>query len=416
MSDQKVFKSQGSYAHLMQGLKQQFPSLAENADSKLFQFMATTKEATWTQRMDYNLYKMMDAVPAERGGYYIPSDKYVSQSYATWMNSLFSIDLKKSGAYMALSQKVLTLENELKTMMSEALKKTYQDTTGEPFTAKGFQLWLGTLNENNLFVHPDVLSYLRKNTEYKTAQKEMEELKQRLNKDYYQALKDMEDESKQASIIVEGKNDPMKVPYVTLSGALTSDVSRWESADKNMVEIHINSEEQVAGMENSVYSSAIGKVGWWLGAMHEGEVTQELADEKYQLDIEIKGINTYDIQRGDWYKGQYVTPALQVDDSAMLKKETYFGPAGSLQLIPVSFLVIYKPTIRLTIHRDVYEKKMKSFIQANTLLAIFGMGFSAGAQVEKKLITKDQEIIIPFDAPTIAAPQIIGVTSIKKYL
>lgn len=332
------------------------------------------------------------------------------------MNSLYTVNLNKSVQYRNLRSKVITLENELNSMMSEDLERAYQKSTGKAFDAEGFRIWLGTLNKNDKFLNFSFFFYLRKYAEYETAQKELEDIKKRLGKDYYQALSDMNDTSMQTSIIVEGKKEPIKVPYVTLSGSLSTDVSRWESADKNMVEIHINSEEKVESMSNSVYNSSIGKISWWLGAMHKGEITSELADEKYQLDIKIKGINTYDIQRGAWYKGQYVNPTLDVDGGAILGKNTYFGPGGTLQLIPVSFLVIYKPTIQLTIHRDVYEKKIKSFMQANSFFSIFGMGFTGGSQIQQKLVEKNQEIIIPFDSPTIAAPQIIGVTSVKKYL
>lgn len=416
MDEERVVKSQGSYAHLMQGLTKQYPSLGENGDSKLFQFMATAREATWTDRMDYNLYQLMNTVPAERGGYYIPSDKQVSSSYASLLNSLCDVNLKKSQKYNELSAAIQTLGNQMSAMMSEDLKKAYMETTGKSFSASEFQVWLGTLNLNSPFLNPTVAQYLEVFNKHKGLKEEQNDLKQRLTRDYRNALAALEDPKNQASIIREGQNEPVQVPHVTLSGKLASDVSRWEASDKNSVTIQINSKDTLEGPTSKVYTSAIHKIGWWANAVHAGEITQQIADEEYELDIDIKGINTYDIQRDKWYNGQYVNPGIAIDDSAILNKESYFGPGGSLQLIPVSFLVIYKPSIRLTIHRDVYEKKIKNFLNVNPFLSFFGWGFNGGASVEKKVIEKDKTIVIPFDAPSTAAPQIIGVTSIKKYL
>lgn len=412
--EEKVFKSQGSYAHLMQGLRKQFPSI-DQGDSSLFQFVATPKTADWTKKMDASLYQLMDTVPAERGGYYVPSEQRVSLAYKSLLGSLSVVSLSRSKEYMEKLTAVETLEKSLEGMREE-LKVVYMDETGADFSAPEFNLWLRGQKPEDPFANPKVSKYLRRYQEYQDAKEDLEKKKKILTRDYEDALHDMEDEELQTKLYMEGKESGQKVPDVLIAGNLAEDVLRWERGNEPEVKIQIKSGEKVEGMQNSVYSSGVGKAGFWLTAFDKREITQEIADEKYRLDISIQGINTYEIQRGAWYKGQYVNPAIAIDDAAILDKRSYFGEGGSLQLIPTSLLVIYKPTITLTIHRDVYQRKIRDLVSANSFLTIFGLGFQAGASIDQKLVKQGEEIVIPFEAPINAAPQILGITSVKKYL
>lgn len=415
MNEEMVNKTQGSYAHLMQGLMKQYPGLAENGKSKLFQFMETPKDATWSKQTDYALCQLMDAVPAERGGYYTASENRVSSSYRSLVTSLCNVQLKKSAEYNDLTNDLQTKDNLLLSQR-ETLKSVYTTESGETFTAKGFQEWLGTLNLHNPFLPGEVKAYLEVSKERDSLYEKREHLANRLTSDYRRILTALDDPANQISVVPDGQTSPVILPRMSLSGNLASDVARWTQSDKDAVQIHINSEDTIESETKSIYASSAHKIGWSAGAVHDGEFTQQIADEKYQLDINIRGINTYDILRDGWYNGQYVNPDLDIDASALLNKKSYFGEGGALQLIPVSLLVVYKPSIKLTITRDVYERKVRDFIHVNPFLCLFGWGLNVGTVVTKSLIAKDDIIEIPFETPTNAAPQIIGITSVKKYL
>ena len=59
-------KNRGSYEHLMSALVKEFPDLGNEGKQKVFQFVATPMEANWLDAVDYNLFQLMDTVPAER--------------------------------------------------------------------------------------------------------------------------------------------------------------------------------------------------------------------------------------------------------------------------------------------------------------------------------------------------------------
>lgn len=416
---ERSLKNRGSYEHLMSALVKEFPDLGNEGKQKVFQFVATPMEANWLDAVDYNLFQLMDTVPAERNGFYVGSNSRVSNAYIDYLYSLASMDIRESDTYRRLQDQAETkyrmLQNEENNLKSVYIRET-KKTLSAPEDMKMYRDWLET--QSGLYAPLELENYLELRKEYKELKNKMRMEIEKRNRPLRKAIDAAEAEENKMRVTVKGENPlEMKVPQYTISGSLQEMIRSGDNRRKDdyCYKIEMNSEDVVEGRWKSEYG--LNAFGGFLGLFAKGttEMTQLLYDEKYKLTVQLKEAGTYNIQRGEWYQDHFVNSGKELDGGAMFKKEDFFGEKGSLQLIPASFFVVYRPKIQLTISRDVYKRKLHSSFVGNTILTIFGMAMGFAGSYRQEL-EGSEELVIDFENQEFTKPQIIGVTSMKKYM
>lgn len=166
---------------------------------------------------------------------------------------------------------------------------------------------------------------------------------------------------------------------------------------------------------SALYGASAKASIWHSSVENTTEMTQLIHDEKYKLEVKLKAANTFNINRGSWYKDDFVKPNCSMSEGAMFTKESFFGKNGSLQLVPSSFLIIYKPKITLTVDYKIYETKFKTKVAARTLFSFFGLSMNGSVDASKEMVSQG-EVTTEFGNNEFAKPQIIGVTSMKHYM
>lgn len=410
------FSERSSYEHLMNALVKQFPSLAQHGEQQVFQFVSTPIAATWKKAMSESLYNLMDTVPAERAGYYSSSASRITSSYRDFIGSLKQKDFKESDEY----RRLIDVRNKKSGIVDNntlILKQAYVEDTGKnvdtPDELKDYKAWLKT--QSGDFMPPEVRKAIKAVKELEEAEEAIVAFRNRANKPYQRAVEELE--KNKIRIMSDSSTTISEVPHYSFGGDLQELIETGDNLKANdyKYKITIKSDEVIEGKWSALYSTKASASFFMARAENTTELTQLINDEKYTLEVNLKNAGTFMVNRDQWYDDTFVKPNKELDEAAIFTKEDFFGVGGSLQLIPASFFIVYRPRIRLTIDRTVYEQKIKTKIGGSALFTIFGLSMNASFD-QSKTVAGTEKIVIDFENNDTSAPQVIGVTSMKKYL
>jgi hypothetical protein len=216
-----------------------------------------------------------------------------------------------------------------------------------------------------------------------------------------------------------GSSSVLTVPRLTIDGDLSGDIVRWQAAraDQYEFDVRINANQTITSPWQTTYETKVTRQCFKTSVDVKVDTSRIITDTHYELRYTAVGINSYPITRGNWFDASFVRPDVPLINGIDVSGDTFFGPAGSLHLIPVNILVIYKPTITLTISVERYKEQFGAYADTKIdWLDIFGFRFQVGANKKLEPIANPNGTVsVTFACPDNPVPQIVGVTSLLRY-
>ncbi|MBD5089832.1 MAG: hypothetical protein HDT30_13660 [Clostridiales bacterium] len=414
------FSKESQYEYLYSALAQNYPDImnTEGKAEAVFQYASMPLQADWKNGEDASAFTFADTVPQKIGGFYVPGAGSVSTAYQDLLRTIKPKIEDENPEYVRLRQKyddiMDNITNELKEIDDAyTLWKSsvlHQDEAGHP-----------------LMTEDEWLSSPTGGQQYQMKLKSLQDDAAETDKEYKNILHAMdaallralEDCEKYTMTIVQGGN-AIKVPITTISGDLAKDKLRWDGYGKDVYdfETEINKDAEVKTKWKTTYDVKVKHTCHSTNVEQKMSVKRIIADEHYNLKVKFKGVAAYRISRGKWFDDSFVKPDIKLVEGAALNSESFFGENGSLHLIPLTVLVVYKPEFQLTVSKEIYENEFtdEAFLDID-YIELFGVKF--GIQGRASLLPKPVEnecYMLTFSSPLDSMPQILGVTSSVKLL
>ncbi|GMA60385.1 hypothetical protein GCM10025859_08250 [Alicyclobacillus fastidiosus] len=397
-------------------LANKYPGLVSAGDGAyVFQFSQGPQGASWITGTDANAYGIANAVPVDLGGFYVPGDS-LDNSYSTLIKSIKPKDGQDNPAYKKKLIQVSDLSSQEITLRDAATKDYYSwaanNTKSDGTPAKSFDEWL---------------TYAFGGSSWGVKMNELASQIDELNSEMSAILKTMDAGLSDAlsnlgtdTMPISRGGKAIQVPAVTILGDLASDKSRWDGygTDEFDFDITINKDAVIKYPWKTVYETTVKHDCFETSVETHVNTSRIIADVNYNLRFTAKGLQGYQVSRGKWYYPAYVNPNVQLVDGIVgLTNDSFFGVNGSLHLIPETILVMYRPTIKLTVSEQTYKQQFAANADAGLdWVDFFSFRFKFDTIASLQPVDNgDGTTTITFSSPENASPQIIGVTSKVVY-
>ncbi|OPX45167.1 hypothetical protein CLHUN_10540 [Ruminiclostridium hungatei] len=407
----KGFESKTQFDYLYDALAQKYPGLvAKNSDSSVFQFSQMPIAANWVTGNDPTAYDIANGVPLNLDGFYVKGDQ-LDTSYSTLIRSLKPKLGDDNLAYQGLKKDSDDLTNEFQAIADNANKAYYiwaANNTNPNGTVSSKSEWLN-----------DPLGGKSWGDKLNNIQKQVDEVSNEMSeilKSMDAALSDTLANLGTDTMPISRGGTAIKVPSVTLGGNLSGDKLRWDSYPKGQYDfdVVINADSVIESPWKTVYSTKVVQKCWSTSVETKVDTFRIITDNHYNLKVQAVGIQGYQITRGRWYNPAFVTPDAQIVQGATsLTNDSFFGLNGCLHMIPESILVMYKPTITLTISSQTYKQQFEANANLDiNWIEMIGFRFSFNGLASLQPVDNgDNTVTLTFRSPDNAVPQILGVTS-----
>jgi|GEM_PF-5216879 len=407
----KGFENKTQFDYLYDALAQKYPGLvAKNSDSSVFQFSQMPIAANWITGNDQTAYDIANGVPLNLDGFYVKGDQ-LDTSYSTLIRSLKPKLGDDNSDYKKLKILSDDLTNQFQVIADNANKAYYiwaANNTNANGTVSSKSEWLN-----------DPLGGKSWGDKINNIQKQVDEVSNEMSeilKSMDAALSDTLANLGTDTMPISRGGAAVKVPSVTIGGNLPGDKLRWDGYAKGQYdfEVVINADSVIESPWKTVYSTQVVQKCWSTSIETKVDTFRIITDNHYNLKVQAVGIQGYQITRGRWYTPVFVTPDAQIVQGATsLTNDSFFGLNGCLHMIPESILVMYKPTITLTISSQTYKQQFEANANLDiNWIEMIGFRFSfKGLASLQPVDNGDNTVTLTFRSPDNAVPQIVGVTS-----
>lgn len=416
------------FEYLAQAILEAFPGLQNTATNETyFQFTGAPIAAVWEDGEDMDAYTLANTGPGTLDGFYEPTTTDVAKSYQDFIASIAPTDITTNKQWLACQTQLTTLAKQYSTVSTRASAafNTWlaQNPSFKPDFAgfSGFDKWLVTPNTPG----PGWNDQLSNNLDLQTGVKqEIAGLMTAVDGLLGKAQTAATNPANMSTFV--GAGVTRQVPLTTIediSGAMTA----WTAAAPG------NYELQVSLHRNNRLIASNAMIPWHLlaapnvpttwGSLATGQVMNTsllVADPQFSIQVMAIGARVFNVSRGPWYDSGWLTASnctLAKGSSFILTD--FFGLRGTLKLIPLSMLVIYKPRVEITVSSATYEQEMSHYFIPGGTITLFGMDFNMGPNVND-LITRDASsqivkiVLDSYDAPN-TVPLLFGVSSQSFY-
>ncbi len=399
------------FDYLYNALAQKYPGLvAKDNDSSAFQFSQMPIAANWVTSNDQIAYDIANGVPLNLDGFYVKGDQ-LDTSYSTFIRSLKPKLGDDNPDYRKLKVLSDDLTNQFQVIADSANKAYYiwaANNTNANGTVPSKSEWLN-----------DPLGGKSWGDKLNNIQKQVDEVSNEMSeilKSMDAALSDTLANLNSDTMPISRGGTAIKVPSVSIGGNLSGDKLRWDSYTKGQYdfEVEINSDSVIDSPWKTVYSTKVVQTCWRTSIETKVDTFRIITDNHYNLKVQAVGIQGYEITRGRWYNPAFVTPDAQIVQGATsLTNDSFFGLNGCLHMIPESILVMYKPTITLTVSTQTYKQQFVANADLDiNWIEMIGFRFSFNGLASLQPVENgDNTVTLTFKSPDNAVPQIIGVTS-----
>jgi hypothetical protein len=405
------FGKVGQFEYLFSALKDKYPGIASGDGAAVFQFNQTPIAANWITGTDIAAYDIANAVPVDLGGFYIPGDA-LDSSYSTLLKSIKPKNGDKNPDYLKKQQALGNLRNQQQQVADKAYKDYYvwaaNNSKPDGTAQKTFSEWLND-PFGGKYIGGQMNDLAGKETE--------------LNDEISKILKSLDVGLSDAIINLDKDTMPIsrggaaiKVPAITIDGNLPQDKANWDSYPANQYDfdVTINKDSVITNPWKTVYDTKVKHECFSTSVEVHVNTSRIITDAHYELKFTAVGLQSYKITRGQWYNPTFVNSNVEIVEGAVgLTNDSFFGISGTLHLIPETILVMYKPTITLTVSTEVYKQEFVANADAAlNWIDLFGFRFNFDGMASLKPVDNaNSTTTITFASPDNPNPQIIGVTS-----
>lgn len=408
------FAQRSQYEFLFDALAQKYPGLADVNESTFFQFAQAPVAARWISGNDIEAYDIANSVPGNLGGFWVAAGPF-DAAYASLLRSIQPKEGDTNDDYVAIQRKLVDQES--------VYDVTAKDANADYFT------WLannpgpnGTASASKNAWLQDPLGGKGWGEKLDTIQAKIDEYTSELAK----ILGAMDGALSAAMARLGTDNMPVsnggparQVASLRIDGNLTDDKARWDSyhAGEFDFDVIINAQAEIKSPWRTVYTTEVHHDCWSTSTSVNVNTSRMIADEKYQLRVRAVGLEAYHISRGGWYDQTFVNPKQKiVQGSAGVTNDSFFGLQGSLHMIPETIVVLYKPTLQLTISTDMYKEQFEANADASVnWLDLFSFRFNVDGLASLQPVEGGETTTVTFASPDNAIPQILGVSSTSAF-
>lgn len=401
--------------YLYNAVISRFPGLAPGAGA-FFQFSAAPSPATWTTPEDANAYDTADAVSASLEAFYIPSGSF-SSAYASLIRSIRPATGDSNADYLAIQQKLEDQEDKYASIIAAAIAAYHVASANNPgpngTNGESFQAWMndpfgGASWGDKVMAVRAVIA---------EDNKELAAILRTIDAPLSAAVAALGNDTMNIST----GGPAVSVPRTTIGNSLADDKARWDAYPPGQFDFDsgpMNSETVVTSPWQTVVTTSVSHDSCGGTTVSQSvDTSRIITDEHFSLRVQAVGFQGYTIKRGQWYDESFVDPKTQIVQGAGVTNDTFFGLHGSLHMIPDQVVVMYRPTISLTVSTQCYKEE----IEANATASGGGFSHLFGFQFQYEGISglnpvgDEVTTTITFPSPVNSVPQILGVISKSAY-
>lgn len=405
---------QTQFKYFYNALVNKFPGLGTNDATDVFQFSTVPYAAGWADSSAESIYASANITSTSVGPYLVPGHGF-DTSYATLIRSLKVPNSTNNRDYQQAQTQLNDVAAQYKGELDKA-NAAYSDwkatNTAKNGTTPPFEKWLLSINGQE---YQAVLHQL--STQMTALTNTLADITKTL---------DAAESAAQAALttdqmtITPSAGDTIKVPRFSISGNLANDKAKWDEyqADQWDLEVTIDSSATITHKWKVLYEQSVDQQCFTTSAEGAINVSRIIQDREYSLTLKAKGVELYNIVRGEWYDPVYVNPHVPLEANVPgVTDESMFGVNGPLHLIPEGLVVIYKPTMSLTTTTETYEQYISGHAGVDVdWLDIFGLRFNFGESSGIKVAQGPTTTTVEMPIPGASAPQVFGVQSKVAFL
>lgn len=351
-------------------------------DNTQFQFISTPQLAAWdTSTNQYYADFWGNNAPGSLGPTATGPQVDVTGGYSQFIYSL-QMPKPSDPNYLNLIKQQAALADQLNGESAQALGayKVWVASNASYFpNVKSFADWLASANTGGASYQSKLTSIQQQLT---SVNQQLWPYLQGVNKPLLQAQQAL-DPSNQVQVVIPGSSDTKKIFNTRFNPDLADFLATVTAGGTvNPANIQIGNNYQYTGNWHvQVEAGALfdydifgfeGEGGW----TRDTDITK---DSQFSATLKIKGLQTFNVDRDGWMfnnligsymKGPFVGTSITPD--------MFFGPKGSLKLVPTSVLVAYGTTFDLTMSSDSYEQtKEKWHAESGIMIGPFFIGGEA---------------------------------------
>lgn len=415
------------YEYLAEALIKEFPALQKQGGSPApgdvyFQFTGAPIEAKWTSGQGYPAFTRGNTVNSDITGFYRPGDTAMSAAYRTYMASIAPTNMQANPDYQTYQKQLDAITSEGSTIANQANNayKTWlaqnPDYASEFSGFAGYGKWLASADTGGASWQTKI-----DQNQSQAAQVMANQilLVKAIDAPLATAKADAIDTSTEVSYVESGIT--IKAPQTFIS-PLAGALADWTSAAEGAYELNanINAETHFTGSWNRNVTTTVKRKCGKVSTKTEIDYSRILQDTKYNFNIKAVGCRVFEVNRGPtWFQPTFLSASnVSLPTGSRFTLKDFFGPEGKLSMIPVNFLVIYKPSVEITISKTTYEQTVKSYFSASASVSFFGLEFSMAAGLDNMVKEIDSETVkITLDANSgpNAYPMLFGASSASYY-
>ncbi len=212
---------------------------------------------------------------------------------------------------------------------------------------------------------------------------------------------------------IEG-NVTSNVPWSSIA-SITAALTKWTSAGPDAppeLNVTMTGADSIKTfLPSETTSLLVGKQPEKTSALQriiEDERTRN--NTIYKVQIQAIGAQSFNVSRKDWFDASWLSASnIKLTQNSFFTLDDFFDDNGTLVLIPISFLAIYKPKVIITLPNEAAEGLD---LTADTI-TVFGLDFPNSAIDSKISSHNNKATVITLDsyADANANPMIFGVNS-----
>jgi hypothetical protein len=401
--------------YLYNAVVSRYPGLAP-ANGAFFQFSAAPNAATWVTPEDANAYGTADAVSASLGAFYIPTGSF-SSAYASLIRSIRPATGDSNPDYLAIQQKLEDQEDKYTALITAATAAFHVANANNPgpngTNSESFTKWMSDPFGGASW--GDQVMAIR--AAIAEDNKELAAILVSIDAALGTAVAALSTDTMNIST----GGSAVQVPRTTIGGTLAGDKERWDVYPPGKFDFDsgpMNSETVVTGPWQTVVTTTVSHGSCGSTTVSQNiDTSRIVTDEHFSLRVQAVGFEGYTIKRGQWYDETFVDPKMQIVQGAGVTNDTFFGLNGSLHMIPDQVIVMYRPTISLTVSTQCYKEEIEANATVSTggFTNLFGFQFQFQGIHGLNPVGDDVTTTVTFPSPDDSVPQILGVISKSAY-
>lgn len=396
------------FDYFYDALAKRYPGIAAaNGVTTNFQFMNTPMSAQWVTGGDANAFELANSTSVGLDGFFIPGGGFAN-AYRDLVLSIEPTQGADNQRYRNCVIQIAALDNQVQSLTSQAqanykvyvannpgTQTTFVQWLADPFGGQNYQQQLAQLQAQRADYASTQANILKAlDGPLATAQAAVNPWAQTMN-------------------ISEG-GAIQSVPLTTIGGDLASDVAKWTArpAGQYDFDVTITGSDEITSPWKTTYTTTVHSDCWGTSASVQVNTSRIISDSQYKLRISAVGMNSYKINRGQWFDDSLVSPQTKLVEGSAWTPDMFFGLNGSLHLIPDVIFVMFRPMIKLTTSTQVFKQQIQANADADiSYLDLMGFRFNVDGMSSLQPVGDAVTTTVTFNAPDNQQAQIVGVTS-----